>query len=667
MDIQQQLAALERRVQHLEALAQQGIAPDESPESPDARPLRPASRRVPQRDNLDARPAGTARALYEAARKPVSVRDFGDLNVEQWFGQRGVLAAGVLLVTLAGAYFLKIAIDRGWISPLARCLAAMLGGLVVAALGWRRAARGTRTFGAALIGLGAGLVYLGIWAAASWYALIAAEWGIAGLALVAIATSVVAYRLDIELMGSVAAIGALAGPVVIVAPDSSADMLLLYLAGIAATLGVAAVRREWHHTTRLIVLGSALLAVAAADSATAILACGYAVAGGIAVLAFRHRWPGLAVVGFLAAWRILVEAPIVAGQAWLLIGSGLLLGALILRDAMQTNQIWPDGAVLEHAERWSLRESFFFYATPIMLHSVVAAAVPDWATLHPGAIALVLAVPYLIMGFLRVGTLRRSRSPFALVGTSAAALAALNWPGNGLGAVVALLGMALLWSWLDHLQQQSDGRWYALLALGCAWLQFRVVARAADGAAFVDAYALTQWLGLLVLVILARGLWRIVAADRGEVSADARRPWHALGINQDDFFVLNDTLPPVIVRLLWVSAGFLLIAGVTQELSRLMGQVGLAVEVIPLASGLAVSAWWALCAGALVVFGFSRKITAVRIAGLVVASLAVVKVLFFDLANLDQLYRVGSFVILGVVLLWVAYLYHRQAAAVERE
>ena len=43
------------------------------------------------------------------------------------------------------------------------------------------------------------------------------------------------------------------------------------------------------------------------------------------------------------------------------------------------------------------------------------------------------------------------------------------------------------------------------------------------------------------------------------------------------------------------------------------------------------------------------------------------KVLFFDLANLDQLYRVGSFIILAVVLLLVAYLYHRQAAGTRDE
>lgn len=668
MSVEDRLAQLERRVRYLEALAHRGTAPGESASTTAATPPPSTSRPDRLEGGSGAGPASTARALHDAARKPIHMPQFGELNAEQWFGQRGVLAAGVLLVTLAGAYFLKVAIDRSWISPATRCFAAMLGGLAVAAVGWRLVQRGTRTFGAALIGVGAGLVYLGIWAGASWYALVAPEWGIVGLAVVAIATSAVAYRLGIELMATVAAVGALAGPVVIAAPDASADALLLYLVGVAATLGVAAVRRQWHTTTLLIVLISAVLAMPAAESAAAILTCGYAVAGGIAVLRLRHRWAGLAMIGFLAAWRMLVVATVPAGQGWLLVGSGLLLAAPILYDALSTHRIWPDGAVLRDSMRWSFSESLFFYLTPLMLSGATAAAIPSWARQHDGAIALILAVPYLVVGFLRVGGLGRSRSPFALVGTTAAAFAALTWPGSGFGGVVALLGMALLWSLLDHLQQRRDGRWYALIALGGAWLRFSAVVRPADGSAFVDQYALMQWLGILVLVILARGLWRGDSHVAAPPNAEIRQLWPSAAINtQEGFFELGDRLPVRIIPLLWVAAGFLLLAGVTNELVRLMEQSGLEAKVIPLASGLSVSAWWTACAGALVVFGFYRQLAAVRIAGLLVAGLAVIKVLFFDLANLDQLYRVGSFVILGVVLLCVAYLYHRKAAPSARE
>jgi uncharacterized membrane protein len=43
-----------------------------------------------------------------------------------------------------------------------------------------------------------------------------------------------------------------------------------------------------------------------------------------------------------------------------------------------------------------------------------------------------------------------------------------------------------------------------------------------------------------------------------------------------------------------------------------------------------------------------------------VAGLAVIKVLVSDLSSLDALYRVGSVLLLGLVFLLLAYLYHRQ-------
>ena len=74
-----------------------------------------------------------------------------------------------------------------------------------------------------------------------------------------------------------------------------------------------------------------------------------------------------------------------------------------------------------------------------------------------------------------------------------------------------------------------------------------------------------------------------------------------------------------------------------------------------------MSAWWLVFAAALVDARAASRPARGRIAGLCVAGLAVLKVLVFDLASLDALYRVGSVFILGLVSLLLAYLYHRQA------
>ena len=82
-------------------------------------------------------------------------------------------------------------------------------------------------------------------------------------------------------------------------------------------------------------------------------------------------------------------------------------------------------------------------------------------------------------------------------------------------------------------------------------------------------------------------------------------------------------------------------------------------EHASLAGGLAVSAWWLVFAAALVTVGFRRSIKPLRLGGLAVARLAVVKVIVYDLSSLDALYRVGSVFLLGLVTLSLAYLYYR--------
>jgi uncharacterized membrane protein len=101
--------------------------------------------------------------------------------------------------------------------------------------------------------------------------------------------------------------------------------------------------------------------------------------------------------------------------------------------------------------------------------------------------------------------------------------------------------------------------------------------------------------------------------------------------------------------------------GVTGEIGRYFELKTLSSQQASLASGLAVSAWWLVFAAGLVVIGFKRSLKQVRLAGLGVAGLAVVKVLIYDLSSLDALYRVGSVFILGLVFLLLAYLYHQQA------
>jgi uncharacterized membrane protein len=201
--------------------------------------------------------------------------------------------------------------------------------------------------------------------------------------------------------------------------------------------------------------------------------------------------------------------------------------------------------------------------------------------------------------------------------------------------VWALLALAVLWAALDLRLGRPDGRWYGLLTLMAALQQLYDGAagiRRADDRAFVGPWALALWGSIAATFAYAAGLWRVEPA------------------REDSRLVRSG---------LWVVAGAMALFGMTGELRRYFELRSLDAETVKLASGLAVSAWWLLFAALLVTAGFRLAQQPARVAGLVVAGLAVVKVVFFDLSSLDALYRVSSVFLLALVALSLAYLYYR--------
>ncbi|HET6837445.1 MAG TPA: DUF2339 domain-containing protein, partial [Gemmatimonadales bacterium] len=149
---------LEARVIALEAMVRElaagqrgsGTAGQESAGPQDRRAVGP-SQAVPAPPATPHRPA------------PPRPRAAALLSSEQFIGQRVLLAVGVTALILAAGYLLRLSFDRGWISPLMRCVGGACAGGIVGAVGWRLHAR-YRTYGAALIGCGAAIIYLSVWA-----------------------------------------------------------------------------------------------------------------------------------------------------------------------------------------------------------------------------------------------------------------------------------------------------------------------------------------------------------------------------------------------------------------------------------------------------------------------------------------------------------------------
>ena len=555
----------------------------------------------------------------------------GSLSSEQFIGQRVLLAVGVTALILAAGYLLRLSFDRGWISPLMRCIGGACAGGVVGAIGWRLHTR-YRIYGAALIGCGAAIIYLSVWAAARLYGVLPPTTGIMGLALVSVALAMIAFAIDVEALGTTAALGALFAPLLLGRNSSDADLLLVYLACMAAGLGFVAARRQWRLATFVVALSFFGVAYAsAADRGHPWGVLLYGVLGGSAGIhvGLRERWPETRFLSFTGGWTFLVAASRHLDSGWAILLAGLVLAAPVWWSALRTDRelsLQTSGSTSPAG--WSFGELLYFLLTPVLLGWAMYQISPRWFDQNPGLVSLIVSAPYLIAGY------HRRRPAFALVGAAAMGLAVWqHW--SGVGRVWGLLGLAILWAVLDHRLNRDDGRWYALATLWATLQQLfgdALYRRTAADPAFVGRFALAMWGTAIASAALAAGLWRRTGAATS----------------------------PLIQGGLWILAGALLLFGATAEIQRYFELKAVSVQTASLASGLAVSAWWLMFAATLVAVGFRRNLKPARVAGLVVAGLAVIKVLVFDLSSLDALYRVGSVFILGLVFLLLAYLYHRQ-------
>jgi uncharacterized membrane protein len=541
------------------------------------------------------------------------------------------LGIGVVALLMATGYLLKLSFDRNWISPALRCIGGSLAGLVVGALGWRLEPK-YRTYGAALVGAGAGIIYLSIWAACRLYGVLPSATGIVGLALVSVALAMIAYAINVEALGITAALGAFFAPVLLGQRQTSADLLLLYLFCMAAGLGLVAARRQWRIAT-LVVAASyfGVGTVGAGDHAAPWGVLLYGLVGGTAglYLGLRERWWETRLLTFSGGWTLVAAASERLPQHWAVLAAGIVLSAPVWWHGLRRPQVTPLHLGPRGAGTgWSVGEALYFFVTPLLLGWAVHNLNARYFDARPWLAPVIVAVPYLLAGY------TRARPAFAAVGAAALGIAAVQrW--EGVPQVWALLALAVLWASLDLAGNRTDGRWYGLLTLMAALQQLfdgAAGVRRADDRAFVGPWAWALWGSIAVTFAYAVRLWRVE------------------GSREDTRLIRSG---------LWVVAGAMALFGVTGELRRFFELQTLSSETASLASGLAVSAWWLLYAAALVGVGFRLALQPARVAGLAVAGLAVLKVVFFDLSSLDALYRVGSVFLLALVALSLAYLYYR--------
>jgi len=609
------LQRLERRVEVLEQMVRRLLASGAASERITAAPAPPAPPPLPRRAQPIPYPAPEQ---PRSSPPPPAAPDF-----EQWFGQRGLLVVGVLALLTATGFFLKYAIDRGWIPPVVRSLLAIAAGIGLAAWGETRIRAGLRRYGAAMIGAGGGLVYLGLWAAAGPYGLLERRIGVLLLAACTVGVTLLALRHEIEGLAIWALAGAYLAPLLLAPLRPNPEAFLGYLEVIGLGTGLLAYTMTWRRAYNLALAGYFLLAAAGAGGAlTTPLGCWFLAAGALLTLhvTVRRGWPEARVGMVLLAWILLSVA--LAGvrdgpapQLWLAVGAPFAIAALLW---------WQE---LDQSRLRAPTEALLFAAHPFVLLALVWAADPRLLDRMPALLPALLAAVYLGVGWVRRAAahliMGLALGAVAVAAPGSASLAVIGWTALGLAGLAA---------------EQEGGRpGGRIAALGLALLAFpwlfgvALWSRPSDAATFSDPWALALY-GYIAGTALAARRWE------GKWMDPSTARWTARG-----------------GELLWVLCGAAVFAGGSVELQRYFARRA------PLAGDLALSLFWLAYAGALVRLGFQRERKDVRSAGLAVAAGAGLKIVLYDLSNLEALYRIASFFALALIALAVAYAYSKKA------
>ena len=618
-----QVRALRREVREIRAtLASHGIGVN--PEGTRRGPQELAS--TASREPLAAALPGGTSPPREQAPMPWERVDWEPLVGGNWLARIGVLA-----VVIGTAFFLKLAFDNNWIGETGRVVLGVVGGLAfLAASGyWQKR---FPAYAQALGGGGVAILYLSIFAAFALYGLIDFYPAVALLLLISATAAVVALRYESVALAIIGIAGAFVAPFILSAfADAAATevlagrslQLIAYI--IAVDLGVVALStfRNWRWFTLLALLGS-LAAFGAwydqySDTVTALTSQGSLT---IIFLIFVG-----ATTLFHIVWR---RAPQAFDHALMVINAAAYFGISygLLWDDFRP---WMGG--------FTLLLSLFYGSV--------------------GYLALVRSREHVYLALMKLG--------IALVFLTIAVPVQVNGPW--ISVAWAVEGAVLMWLSFNlgmwQLRVASVGVFAALVVRLLVFdtpvdlgefqviLNYRMLAFASSiSALYLAAY------------LLGREKDSVQEREKVSVPGGERSFFNpSIAVGQ-----LNDlSYPRVLFPALLVGANFLTLWVLSAEVIATVdsGIVDVSKRSEFFVKSLSLSLLWAVYASLIVVVGIVRRSRLVRLAGLALLAIPVLKLFLADTFQLEQGYRVTAYLSLGVILLIGGFLYQRYGAAIK--
>ena len=633
-------------------------------------------------------------------------------DLEQRIGARWATWVGIVAILFGVSFFLKWSFDNDLIGPAGRVMLGGVAGLAFLLAGlFLHPRRDLPFLSEGLAGGGLGMLYLSLFAAHALYHLLASGPTFAGMFAVTLAGAGVAVATRREATAVLAVLGGLLTPVLVRVPQPDERRLLAYLVVLDVLVLLIARFRTWPALNRLAWVGTAaILSTLVLDPAPGphplarliLLTLLWAIF--LAAPIWRERAEGrrgreldLALtVANAAAYFAFAYWTLEAWQPRLEVPLALALAIVYRLIAADYARRVPDDAgtaIAYEGLAWTSLTIAFPLAVDgqwVTLGWAVEGLVLIWAASRlttpvaplGGLLALTLAVAragWLDVGWERVahpawnltylvhllvvvvvawaGWLAGRARPEGLRGLARDGLRDLLWVGAaGLLAV-------LLW-------REPTGLWPAGLLIA-ELLIIALLARTLPAPAWAvatllvglvmlarvfvadDALARAAAASLVSAPLLVRILACVALAVAGNAVAETAG-------RADLSLVLRRGLPG--------TAAVLLLATLSLHWIRYQNEFALTarrardfaeVARVEWRTQVGLSLLWTFYAAAALAWGFVRGTPVVRYGALALFGLTVVKVFLVDLAAVSTVYRVVSFLVLGVALLGVSALYQK--------
>ena len=517
-----------------------------------------------------------ASAAGGAAPRPQRPR----VSFETLLAGRAMPIAGLLLVLLATAFFLDTAFKNGWIPPLERILLGLVAGSALIFVSARRIGAAYLFLAEGLIGLGAGILYLSLWAAVAKFPELHVSRLAVFAAMIAVTAvlSVLASTRRSERLALMGMFGGFITPVLLANGPPDRTVLAAYLLILAGAL-------LWVSVTSSFRFAEALTFVAVVCYAPAF------------AIDRAQQWND-------------VQCAVVATLFFAAFGIAFTLGTL--RDGAASNAriILLSSNVVLYA--FALELVFQPKQTTLGIVLLVLAAVLLAAARVP-ALAQRLQVTYGYLGLaavtLAIPALFHATSLIDVFAVEAALLVAVGVRSGDRWVLAA--GAVLFF---------CTG--FALFERGLEDPQHRTPFNSLS-------FAFVVYLGALGFALTRLATWAEITR--------VQRNWRDIALvtwNLAALFALSREC----VDAFGSPAGF---SSLTNE-----AQFGL-------------SAIWTIYASALFGVGLARRKGMLRWMALALFGVTIVKVFVVDLASLVVMYRILSFLVLGVVLVAVSTWYQR--------